>query len=159
GGPPVGSPRWSPDGSKIAFDSRLPGVASVYVVGANGGPATRLTNDASNNHLPIWSADGRWIYFGSDRSGHQDVWKMAAGGGTPIQVTQNGGDSPKRFPGDPWIYFWNNNEVWRMPESGGAAEKMINFGSDSLWTPGRDGLAIFGGPKMYFLSFRDRKPT
>jgi hypothetical protein len=76
-----------------------------------------------------------------------------------VQITQDGGDSPKRFPGDPWIYFWKQNEIWRQPESGGAPEKMLEFGSDSLWAPGRDGLALYGGSKMYFFTFRDHKPS
>jgi Tol biopolymer transport system component len=159
GGPPVGSPRWSPDGAKVAFDSRKPGVASIYVVDANGRTATRLTTGSSGNHLPAWSADGKWVYFGSDRSGRWEVWKIPAEGGAAVQFTHDGGDMPKHFPGESWIYWWNQDQVWRTPESGGSPEKVMEYGSESYWAPCKDGLVLFGGPRMYFVSFRDHKPT
>jgi Tol biopolymer transport system component len=159
GGAAVGSPRWSPDGSKIAFDSRKPGTASIYVVGSSGGAATRLTNDQWNNHLPAWSSDGKWIYYGSDRSGRQEIWKMPAEGGTPVQFTHDGGDAPRRFPNDPWIYWWKDGQIWRTPEGGGTPEKMLDYGHNSYWASCRDGLVLFGGAKMYYFGFRDRKPV
>jgi len=160
GGPPVGSPRWSPDGAKIAFDSRKPGVASIYWVSANGGAATRITTDGANNHLPAWSADGRWIFFGSDRSGRQEIWKIAAdGSGQAVQVTRDGGDAPRCAPADTWLYWYKANQIWRAPQSGGAPEKIMDYGSEGMWAPARDGIALFGGAKMYFFGFRDHKPV
>jgi Tol biopolymer transport system component/predicted Ser/Thr protein kinase len=154
GGPQVGSPRWSPDGTRVAFDSRQPGVASIFVVSANGGPATRLTTDSSDNHLPAWSADGKWVYFGSNRSGRQEVWKIPVGGGAAVQFTRDGGDVPRRFPGDQWVYWFNNGQIWRTPEAGGAPEKLLDYGSESYWSPCSDGLVLFGGARMYFVNLR-----
>ena len=37
GGALTGTPRWSPDGKQIAFDSRAGGEANVYVIDANRG--------------------------------------------------------------------------------------------------------------------------
>src|SRR5262245_27400380 len=49
GGPDVGSPQWSPDGHTIAFDcldSTSRNARHVYLISANGGNPSRLTNRA-----------------------------------------------------------------------------------------------------------------
>ena len=64
----AGTPRWSPDGRYIAFDSPKSGTPDIYVVSAQGGPVRRITYESSANDMPSWSHDGKWIYFESDRS-------------------------------------------------------------------------------------------
>ena len=41
GGPLTGTPRWSPDGMNIAFDTRPEGQADIYVVSSIGGTPRR----------------------------------------------------------------------------------------------------------------------
>ena len=45
-GPPAGTPNWSPDGSLIAFDARLPGSA-IFVIPFSGGSPRQLTTGAT----------------------------------------------------------------------------------------------------------------
>ena len=61
----AGSPSWSADGKRIAFDATQTGTGNwnLYIVAADGGPVKPLTSDASNNIRPSWSLDDRWIYF------------------------------------------------------------------------------------------------
>ena len=59
-GPKVTTPRWSPDGGRIAFDSDAEGEFDVWVIGANGGKAQRMTTHPANDGDPSWSRDGRW---------------------------------------------------------------------------------------------------
>ncbi len=58
-------PRWSPDGSQIAFTGWPDqGNAMVYVVSAEGGsPRRLLPQDNRSEGDPNWSADGRKIVF------------------------------------------------------------------------------------------------
>ncbi len=94
-GPLTGTPRWSPDGQFIAFDSRPNGNPDIYVVSANGGPPRRVTSSNSEDVVPSWSGDGKWLYFGSNRGGNWQVWKIASGAieesTAPVQVTREGG--------------------------------------------------------------------
>jgi Tol biopolymer transport system component/predicted Ser/Thr protein kinase len=159
GGPPVGSPRWSPDGSKIAFDSRRVGTGDIFIVSANGGKATRLTADGASHALPAWSSDGRWIYCRSNRTGRSEIWKYPVAGGQGIQVTREGGEAAQHPVGDSWLYWWWNG-IWRMPESGGQPEKVLNYDSPSFWAPWREGIVFFGDDFVLgSWRFRDHKAS
>jgi len=65
-----GYPSWSPDGSKIAYNSVTSGPdgsqQKIYVINADGANETCLTGD-SDGYSPSWSPDGNKILFLSDR--------------------------------------------------------------------------------------------
>ena len=51
-------PRWSPDGERIAFESRRFASRDIYIMDADGGNVTRLTEDVARDSTPIWANDG-----------------------------------------------------------------------------------------------------
>jgi len=57
------SPRWSPDGKKLAFVSNRDGKNQLYLIGANGGEARKLTDLANGAGTPLWSPDGTKLAF------------------------------------------------------------------------------------------------
>lgn len=62
-------PAWSPDGSRVAFQSNRDGTFEIYVIGADGTGETRLTFNPARDSYPSWTADGG-ILFESDRDGN-----------------------------------------------------------------------------------------
>lgn len=56
-------PRWSPDGSKVAFISTRGGSPQIWVIPAGGGEAAKLTDISTGAHDPVWSPDGKTILF------------------------------------------------------------------------------------------------
>jgi dipeptidyl aminopeptidase/acylaminoacyl peptidase len=57
-------PRWSPDGSLLAFTSnRDDKVSQLYVVPVSGGEARKLTSLKEDVEHPVWSPDGSMIAF------------------------------------------------------------------------------------------------
>jgi TolB protein len=85
-------PWWSPDGSKIVFESDRGGSQDVWVVDAAGGPPRQLVNWPGYEANAVWSGDGSMVYFSSDRDSKLgDIWKVSPNGGEPLRVTDDGG--------------------------------------------------------------------
>jgi TolB protein len=74
-------PVWSPDGTKIAFQSLRDHNYEIYVMNADGSGQTNLTNHPGKDLEPSWSPDGTQIYFRTDRDGNMyDDYVMTADG-------------------------------------------------------------------------------
>jgi dipeptidyl aminopeptidase/acylaminoacyl peptidase len=57
-------PRWSPDGTRILFESNRDGTSQLYILDlANGGEPRRLTDIATGASNGIWSPNGTQIAF------------------------------------------------------------------------------------------------
>jgi Tol biopolymer transport system component len=67
------SPTFSPNGSKIAFNSYDGNDAEIYVMDANGSNRTQLTNNDVDYNPPAFSRDGKKITFASTLDGGADA--------------------------------------------------------------------------------------
>jgi Tol biopolymer transport system component len=74
---PARHPRWSPDGTRIAFATYDPVAAGyqVYVMNSDGSNVRLLTSAPIENFSPEWSPDGRSLLFLSNRS-PRNWWTM-----------------------------------------------------------------------------------
>lgn len=72
------SPRWSPDGTKLAFVHCDSVTCTISVMNADGSGSTSLAEGSE----PVWSPDGRKIAFlgGSPAPGTTDLYAMNADG-------------------------------------------------------------------------------
>jgi Tol biopolymer transport system component/DNA-binding winged helix-turn-helix (wHTH) protein len=128
GGSEGGTPRWSPDGRWLAFDSRHEGASHIYVIGADGGQPRRLTNGDGENQVPSWSRDGRWIYFNSNRSGQWRLWKEPSLGGEAMQVTHRGNGAAFESVDGKFLYFTSTqagDALFRVPVGGGEEKQVV----------------------------------
>ena len=84
---------FSPNQKWIAFNATSPGLSAIYVMAADGGQWTAVSEGTFWDDKPRWSPDGRMIYFVSNRSGFLNVWGRrfdpATGkpSGDPFRVT------------------------------------------------------------------------
>ncbi|MFB5662152.1 S9 family peptidase [Alteribacillus sp. HJP-4] len=57
------SPRWSPDGSELAFVSERSGTPQIWLLPTSGGEPRKLTSVKNGASEPVWSPNGRYILF------------------------------------------------------------------------------------------------
>jgi Tol biopolymer transport system component len=109
------NPDWSPDGSKLLFESNREGKFAIYKVNADGSGLRRLTDATANDTQPRWSPNGREIVFVSDRDGRDQLYLMKADGSQQRRLT-NGDESdfyPAWNPKGDWIVFGSQRKEQR----------------------------------------------
>jgi len=83
------SPRWSPDGDRIAFISLRDGNHEIYVMNWDGSGATRLTNNETKDHTISWSPDSKSLVFVSEQDGNPEIYTVEVYSGEITRLTFN----------------------------------------------------------------------
>lgn len=80
---------WSPDGTRIVFESVRTGVKQVWLMNADGSGQTELTFDATpKDQVPDWRPDGMQIsYVERTFATGGDIWLMNADGSDQHPIT------------------------------------------------------------------------
>ena len=78
-------PQWSPDGSKIVFDSQKASPPQIYVMNADGSNLKQLTMKGASD--PAWSPDGKHIVYTDVRKEYGILFIMNADGSNKRQLT------------------------------------------------------------------------
>jgi serine/threonine-protein kinase len=84
------SPRFSPDGKRLAFSMSIsPVEGNVWVRDLKRGTTSRLTSLPGHNTSPVWSPDGRSIVVGSLYGLAPGIyWIRSDGSGEPQRLTE-----------------------------------------------------------------------
>ena len=140
--------QFSPDGKKIAFESRRLGMdTQLWVANSDGTNPVPLTEGAKGvGGSPRWSPDSRSIVFDSQGpDGRQAIYVVEAQGGRTRLLTTPG-NLPSWSRDGKWIYFGssraNQVDVWRIPAAGGDVIRITdNGGNNALESP--DGKTLY----------------
>ncbi|MEM7665601.1 MAG: amidohydrolase family protein [Pseudomonadota bacterium] len=100
-------PRFSPDGSRIAFTSDRGGGDNIWVMNADGSDKRQVTKeDFRLLNQPTWSPDGEFIaakkHFTTQRSaGTGEIWMYHVSGGGGVQVVKRANEQQQKELGEP----------------------------------------------------------
>jgi tricorn protease len=159
-------PRFSPDGTRLAFSASYDGNMDVYVVPVAGGVPERLTHHPMPDRVVGWHPDGKRVLFASGReSGRQrfnQFYIVGLDGGLPeklpVPYGEFGAFSPDatRFVYMPMSQDFRN---WKRYRGGWSPDLWLfdlkSFASRNLTNnPANDAQPMWYRNTIYFISDR-----
>ena len=151
------APRWSPDGTKIAFQATPHGVWEIYVMNADGSNLTSI----GRGGYPSWSPDGKRIVYVGDVGGLglNAICAMDADGGNKTrlistEVPQHHYDTPVWSYDGKQIAFiaWekgNDRELYVMDADGSNVKTVASVQDGPFspqWSPTGKKIAFIRSP-------------
>ncbi|MGD8318411.1 MAG: hypothetical protein PVH76_11715, partial [Myxococcales bacterium] len=84
----VYTPRFSPDGTKVAYSVwRRGGYRDIQVIDLQTREIVEVTHDRAMDTGPAWSPDGSRLYFSSDRTGIANIFAWEPDSGNTVRLT------------------------------------------------------------------------
>jgi tricorn protease len=174
-------PRFSPDGSQVAFTAQYDGNTEVFVVPAAGGEPKRLTYTATlgrdevsdrmgpNNIVMGWTPDGKNILFRSRMRSFNDfigqLYTVPVEGGLPEQLPLPRGGFASYSPDGKQLAYnrvFREFRTWKRYR-GGMCDDVWLYDFATRKTeqltddPAQDIFPMFVGGKIYFISDRGKE--
>ena len=142
-------PKFSPDGSKIAYSSDKSGYRDTYVIDLNTKKRSCVANFPGQNTGAAFSPDGSTLALSLSKFGNPEICTLAATGGTPTRLTQTRGTdcSPSWSPDGTKIVYVSDERgspgLYIIAATGGEPEKLnteSSYTTEPDWSP--DGKKI-----------------
>jgi len=156
-----GSPRVSPDGTRILIISNRSGTSQLYSMRSDGTDVRQLTSDSTGAHSANWSPDGRLVVF---TTGTQIVVAGADGSGRRVISDAKGNQTPSWSPDGTGIVFssgdFPNLTIHTMRADGTDRRSIAvspGFDYDPVWSPDGKTIAFAGavrgqGSRLYVMN-------
>lgn len=160
-------PRFSPDGSQLAFSGHYDGNLDIYVIPSSGGVPTRVTHHGAKDRVISWYPDGQHILFASGmtspRNRFNQLFKVAPDGGLPEQLPVPYGEFGDISPDGrtlAYIPISVDFRTWKRYRGGMNPDIWLfdleTFDATNITQDdAADAAPMWHGDKLYFLSDRD----
>ena len=167
-------PRFSPDGTMIAYSANIDGNYDVYVIPVAGGQPKRLTWHPGSDRVVGWSGDGRSVSFVSPRERRAgrsgQLYRVGLDGGLPTKISEarvfDGAwsEDGARFAAVPFGSGYNGldggSAGWRGYRGGSTPPiQIIDFQGKTVDTVGSERTTnrspMWMAGQLYFLSDRE----
>ncbi|MCP3928050.1 MAG: peptidase S41 [Bacteroidetes bacterium] len=162
-------PRFSTDGSKIAFTGNYDGNSDIYVLPTMGGSPKRVTHHGMSDRLLDWYPGENALLFSSSReSGRQrynQFYKVGTEGGLPVKLPVAYGEFGQISPDGKSIAYTPKSRsfrTWKRYRGGTAADIWI-FNLETLTSENitnnvaNDEHPMWYKETVYFISDRGRE--
>ena len=159
-------PRFSPDGTKVAYSASYDGNVDVFVIPAAGGEPLRLTYHPMSDRVIGWSPDGARVLFASGReSGRQrysQFYAVGLEGGLPAKLPVPYGEFGAYSPdGAQFVYMPMSQDfrTWKRYRGGWSPDLWVfdlkTFAARNITSnPANDAQPMWHGGTIYFVSDR-----
>jgi tricorn protease len=160
-------PRFSPDGSLIAFSGNYDGNLDIYVVPSTGGLPRRITHHGAPDRVLGWYPDGKHILYATSMTSQKDrfnqLYRVSLEGGHPEKLPVPYGEFGSISPDGKTLAFTTISvdfRTWKRYR-GGMNPDIWLFDLEKLLAKNvtkndaNDAQPMWHGDTMYFLSDRD----
>jgi tricorn protease len=161
-------PKFSPDGTLLAFSGHYDGNLDIYVVPVTGGLPRRITHHGAPDRVVSWYPDGQHILFATTMTSYKDrfnqLYKVPAEGGLPEKLPMPYGEFGAISPDGKSIAYnpisvdfrtWKryrggmNPDIWLFD--------LVNLRARNLTqSAAAESIPMWHGTTLYFLSDRDQ---
>jgi TolB protein len=155
---PIISPRWSPDGKKIAYVSFEKRKPVIYIQNIQSGKRTLLANFRGNNSAPAWSPDSRKLAIVLTYSLNSQIYIIKADGSDIKQImrTRSINTEPAWAPNGKELYFSSDRggsaQIYKVDVESNEVNRVTFEGRNNL-SPSLSP----DGKLLLFLNQEDRK--
>ncbi|WP_373501256.1 TolB family protein [Desulfococcus sp.] len=137
---------WSPDGSRIAWETDRDGAFQIWVMNSDGSDPRPLTRGPAIHGWPQWRPDGGGlVYWGYDEASGTHTISTAAADGSDVRVIVESAEALDRPVWHPrgthiaWAAQTDGNwDIW-VADSDGAGVRRLTYDaqmeSNPLWRP------------------------
>jgi len=135
------SPRFSPDGKRLAFSMTARGHQDIWVQDLDRGTASRVTALPGVNDNPVWTADGWNLIFRSLYQPNAGIYGVRADGSSQAQrlLDLSTGEYPSSVsPDGKWLAVWDRRAggtIWMAPMESGRHSLSLGKAELFLKTP------------------------
>lgn len=162
-------PRFSPDGSRLAFSGNYDGNTDIYVMPVIGGEPRRVTFHGGSDRLLGWTPDGRGLLFTSQRASFTtrvgQIYQVSVEGGLPEKLPVAYGEFGALSPDGRTLAYTpisTDFATWKRYRGGMAPDvwlfDLANKTAENVTqNEAKDSQPMWHGTTLYFLSDRNGK--
>ena len=156
------SPRWSPDGRRLAYTSFKDGNPDIYLQELDSGKTEKIVSYPGLNLPGSWSRDGAMLLVTLSREGSPGIYDMNVGSRILQRLTREStiNVSPVRSPDEKRIAFVSNRngspQIYVMDADGGNVRRLTmegNYNTSPAWSPKAKKIAYEGSVNGQFQIF------